>query len=288
MDSFNGLLVLDKAARMTSRAAVDRALRWFPRKTRIGHTGTLDPLATGVLVLCVGAATRLVEYIQRMNKTYETTLLLGAESDTDDAEGVIIPVADAQPPSLDAITRSASSFIGIISQVPPAHSAAKIEGRRAYSLARQGATVELEPRQVNIYRIDVKRYEWPHLDLEIQCGKGTYIRSLARDLGQRLGCGALVETLRRTQVGPFTPERAVPLDADTETARACLLPMELAAAELPRIVLDAAHLGKLRQGQPVALDDVHAGEAAVFDETGKFVAVAEATAGVLRPAKVFG
>src|SRR5262249_2168360 len=172
--AFHGVLVLDKPGGITSRAAVDRAQRWFPPGTRLGHTGTLDPLATGVLALCVGVATRLTEYGQRMNKPSRTGLLLGAQSDTDDADGTITPVAEAQAPQRAVVERALAGFIGEIEQVPPAYSAAKVTGRRAYDLARQGEEVVLQPRRVRIYGIDLLAYDYPRLELEVRCGKGTY------------------------------------------------------------------------------------------------------------------
>src|SRR5438270_8450848 len=175
---WHGLLVLDKPLGETSRAAVDRAQRWFPRGTRLGHTGTLDPLATGVLVLCVGHATRLTEYVQAMGKTYVTDVTLGARSATDDAEGPVTPVPDARPPDRPAVEAAVAGFVGSIEQVPPAFSAAKVTGRRAYDLARQGAAVNLTARTVRIDGIDILEYAYPTLRLEVRCGKGTYIRSV--------------------------------------------------------------------------------------------------------------
>jgi tRNA pseudouridine55 synthase len=288
----DGLLVLDKPAGLTSRAAVDRVLRWFPRRTRIGHTGTLDPLATGVLVLCLGTATRLAEYVQRMRKTYRTRLLLGARSDTDDADGTVTPVAGATAPEASTVWGIVGDFVGAISQVPPAFSAAKVTGRRAYDLARRGQEVALRPRPVVIHQIDVLRYEYPHLELEVQCGKGTYIRSLARDLGERLGCGALVQTLRRTRVGPFAVEDAISLETDAATVSTHLLPIELAVAELPRRVLPETDLKRLRQGQSVAVEVLEhmekGGEVAVFDSADLLIAVGvlDPIGKQLRPSKV--
>ncbi len=297
---FDGLLVLDKPGGVTSRDAVDRALRWFPRGTRVGHTGTLDPLATGVLVLCLGAATRLAEYVQRMSKTYRAGVRLGARSDTDDADGAVTaaPPLPSLPPRVGeggvggaaAVAAALAGFVGAIDQTPPAFSAAKVAGRRAYALARQGQEVDLRPRTVHVYGIDVLKYEYPWLDLEVRCGKGTYIRSLARDLGERLGCGGLVQTLRRTRVGPFVAEDAVPLDADAVTARSRLRPMEEAVVELPRVVLSADDLRRLCQGQAVALTQGEwpAGETAVFDGTGRLVVIAawNPVRRALRPDKV--
>jgi tRNA pseudouridine55 synthase len=276
--SYHGLLVLDKPSGLTSRAATDRALGWFPRGTRLGHTGTLDPLATGVLVLCLGTATRLAEHVQRMAKTYRSTFLLGATSDTDDADGLVTPRRVEQPPDRRKVQEALASFIGEIDQVPPAYSAAKVAGRRAYNLARQGAEVALQSRRVRIDEIIVQAYEYPRLEVEVRCGKGTYIRSLARDLGERLGCGALVEVLRRTRVGLFTVDDSLTLDADAATARARLLPLATAVAELPRLTLTADGVRRLRQGQKVPLPEdavpLHSLETAVFDPTGGLVAVA--------------
>jgi tRNA pseudouridine55 synthase len=291
----HGLIVLDKPSSVTSRAVVDRAQGWFSRGTRLGHAGTLDPLATGVLVLCVGAATRLVEYVQRMGKTYRAAFLMGARSTTDDADGSIEAVAVRQPPSRAEITACLQEFIGEIEQVPPAHSAAKLAGRRAYELARRGQHVVLEPRPVRIDAIDLLDYEYPHLEVVVHCGKGTYIRSLARDLGERLGCGALVEKLRRTRIGPFEVARALTPEADIAAAHASLLPVALAVAELPRRTLAPEGVQRLRRGQEVSLagsllsaDSFTAPEVAVFDEAGTFVAVAivDRQKQVLRPEKV--
>jgi tRNA pseudouridine55 synthase len=251
--SFHGLLVLNKPRGITSRDAVNRAQAWFPRGTRMGHTGTLDPLATGVLVLCVGAATRLTELVQQMDKTYRTRLLLGARSDTDDADGQITALAGVSPPGPGEVEEALRAFMGEVEQVPPAYSAAKVTGRRAYDLARRGEDVSLGPRRVRIYAIDLLAYAWPRLELEVRCGKGTYIRSLARDLGERLGCGALVQMLRRTRVGPFEAASGLDLDADAATARARLLPVAAAVTGMPRVSVTAAQASRLRQGQGVPL-----------------------------------
>jgi tRNA pseudouridine55 synthase len=293
---FHGLLVLDKPGGLTSRDAVDRALRWFPRGTRVGHTGTLDPLATGVLVLCVGSATRLTEYVQDMPKRYQTVLRLGARSDTDDADGTVTPVGGAVPPDREAVARALQGFVGVIDQVPPAFSAAKVTGQRAYDLARRGAEVSLQARRVQIYGIDLLTYDYPRLEMTVHCGKGTYIRALARDLGERLGCGAYVEVLRRTSVGPFQAADAVLLDGDAATARARLLPLAAAVAGLPCLTLEEGEAARLRQGQGIPLRDSlnravkmeGSQEVAVFDAAGNLVAVAavDRARRLLRPTKV--
>src|SRR4051812_31792112 len=184
----NGLLVIDKPGGMTSRDAVNRVQRWFPRKTEIGHTGTLDPLATGVLVVCVGAATRLADYVQAMGKSYASRFRLGATSTTDDADGDVTETPNATAPTRAQIEAALSMFIGSVEQMPPSVSALKVGGRRAHDLARKGKVVPLAARTVRVDAIRVTNYEWPWLDVEVDCGKGTYIRSIARDLGAQLGC----------------------------------------------------------------------------------------------------
>lgn len=284
----HGLLVIDKPAGMTSRAAVNRVQRWFPRKTRLGHTGTLDPLATGVLVVCVGVATRLAEYVQRMDKVYRAGLRLGARSDTDDADGIITPVPGVTPPEPVVIEEALSRLRGRQEQVPPAYSAAKVAGRRAYLLARRGQDVDLAPRTIDIYDLRLVGYDFPRLDLEVHCGKGTYIRSLARDLGDALGCGALVETLQRTRVGPFTADEALTLEVDAATARSRLSPMLRAVAELPKLTVTSADASRLQRGQtiPVCGTDLVDGEAAALDAAGHLVAVVAIHGGEAHPAKV--
>ena len=226
---YHGLLVIDKPAGMTSRDVVNRAQGWFPRGTRIGHMGTLDPLATGVLVLGIGDGTKLTQAVQDMEKVYRACILLGAQSDTDDADGNITSVANAVPPSAEAVERELTHWIGDIEQVPPNYSAVKLGGRRAYDLSRRGRKFDLAGRTVRINHIQLLRYAYPDLDLEVRCGKGTYIRSLARDLGQRLGCGGLIQSLRRLRIGPFTVDQALTLEATVEDARR-LLPLSLVQA----------------------------------------------------------
>src|SRR5262245_27595824 len=214
----HGVLVVNKPVGITSRDAVDRAQRWFARGTKVGHTGTLDPLASGVLVLCLGHATRLTEFVQDMPKKYVSEFTLGSRSETDDAEGPIVPTnGDVRP---DRCTAAAvlSEFVGEIDQTPPAYSAARSGGQRAYTLARRGRSADLSPRRVRIDRIVVTSFAFPKLRLEIDSGKGTYIRSLARDLGERLGCGAYVSKLCRTRVGSFSVDDAVSIHADAEAA----------------------------------------------------------------------
>ena len=195
--------------------------------------------------------------------------------------------------AVEAVAARVSEFVGVIPQVPPAYSAAKVTGRRAYDLARRGEKVTLSARPVSIHAVAVLHYVYPHLELEVHCGKGTYIRSLARDLGERLGCGALVQTLRRTRVGPFGMDAALALDTDAETAHSHLLPVELAVAELPRLVLPEKDWKRLRHGQSIAVAEepewaAKTCEAAVFDTENRLIAVAMLDPNLksLRPVKV--
>jgi tRNA pseudouridine55 synthase len=231
-------------------------------------------------VLAIGQATRLVEYVQAMPKTYRTRIRLGATSDTDDADGTVTENPAAVPVSEEAVRQALAAFTGEIEQVPPAYSAARVEGRRAHALARRGHEVELTPRTVRIDRIDLRDYRWPELELDVFCGKGTYIRSIARDLGRALGVGGYVTVLRRLRIGPFTVEDAVSLDADVPK----VLPMAAAVSGLPTVRLRAEEIRRLRNGQ--AVPATGEGEVAAFGESGELVAVGRAAAGWLKPEKV--
>jgi tRNA pseudouridine55 synthase len=288
--ALHGLVVVDKPAGITSRDAVNRVQRLLPRGTRIGHTGTLDPLATGVLVLCLGTATRLAEYVQRMPKTYRAGIVLGARSDTDDADGTVTPSPAGTPPTLAELMDQVRTFVGTIEQVPPAFSAAKVTGRRAYSMARRGEDVHLAARAVTVYAIAVHGYTYPQLDVEVRCGRGTYVRSLARDLGQRLGCGGYIASLRRTRVGCFDVAAALPLDADAARVRQSIQPLTLALAELPRRALTQADVVQVRQGQALRLgaSDAAADELALFDERQVLIGVGavDHASRIIRPVKI--
>ncbi|MBL9141033.1 MAG: tRNA pseudouridine(55) synthase TruB [Phycisphaerae bacterium] len=208
-----GIFAVDKPLHMSSMRAVE-IVRRRAERARTGHAGTLDPLATGVLVLALGRCTRMIESLMATEKRYETRIDLSAFTTTDDSEGERTEVRDAAPPqrhAIEALLRE--RFTGTIQQRPPAYSAVKLGGRRAYDLARKGLAPTPAPRPVQVHSIDVASYEWPHLDLRIHCGKGTYVRSIARELGQQLGTGGTCLSIRRTMVGTFAIERAVPMDA---------------------------------------------------------------------------
>jgi len=291
----NGLLVIDKPDGWTSRDAVNRVGSVVGRKTKVGHAGTLDPMATGVLVVAIGPATRLIEYVQQMPKTYLATVRLGGRSDTDDAEGEIVSTLSPRIPDVDQILRALQAQIGTIQQLPPRYSALKLGGRRAYDLARQGEDVTLAPRPVRIDEIQVHSYEWPDLQIEVRCGSGTYIRAIARDLGDALDCGGYLTALRRTRIGEFTAEQGI---GPENLTRADLLerlrPPSAAVAHLPAVELDQAQVGLVRQGRALDAARVRwsnaasaSGEVALFDEAKNLVAIGEVVPdGGLAPRRV--
>lgn len=287
--TWEGVLNLDKPPGVTSRDIVNRVARLLPKKVKAGHAGTLDPLATGVLVICVGPATRLIEYVQRMGKTYRSTFRLGATSDTHDVDGVVIPSVDPRIPGLAEIEAALATQTGEVMQLPPAYSALKIEGRRAYELARAGEAVELAPRPVRIDEIRILAYEWPRLDVEVRCGSGTYIRSIARDLGESLGCGAVMESLARTRIGVFDQaEAADPGELDRDALAGLLRPALDAVAHLPRVTLDDAALADVLLGRKVPGEAEPGAEIALIGPDGRLVALGEADGLLVQPRKVLG
>jgi tRNA pseudouridine55 synthase len=250
-----GILLLDKPVGPTSHDAVARARRALGVR-RIGHFGTLDPFASGLLVLGVGAATRLAPFAAAHAKTYRAVVRLGARSTTDDREGEVTPVPAAAPPDRALVEAACARWIGEVDQVPPAFSAKHVGGERAYALARAGETVALPPVAVRIERIDIQRYAWPSLVIEVRCGPGTYLRALARDLGEALGTGGYCEELRRTRSEPFGVEAAMDWEAasDPAAARAALRPAEEAVAGLPVARLDAERARAAGQGRAVPVE----------------------------------
>lgn len=248
-----GLLNINKPAEMTSRRVVDIVHR-LVRPAKAGHAGTLDPLATGVLVVCVGRATRLIEYVQQQPKTYRGEFLFGRRSDTEDIEGEVVELVDPPVPTLAEITDAAAGLTGEILQRPPQYSALKVDGRRAYDLARKGQKVDLKPRPVQIYRIDIIEYDYPRLTLDVQCGSGTYVRSLGRDLAERVGTAAVMSRLVRTAIGDFKIEDAVaPETLDRDSIIGYLEPALRAVPSLRRIDVSADQLTEIRQGRTIEL-----------------------------------
>ena len=219
-----GVINVHKPAGVTSRDVVN-VIQKLVRPARVGHAGTLDPMATGVLLVCVGPATRLVSILQQAPKTYRAEFRLGERSDTDDSTGQVEVVTDVGTVPADDIVAGLKKFRGVVEQTPPAYSAVKVQGRRAYAMARAGEDVSLQSRPVRIDSIDVLNYQWPVLDVEIRCGSGTYIRSIARDLGESLGCGGLMSGLVRTEIGEFNLDNAVtPGDLNLDNIAECVLP----------------------------------------------------------------
>ncbi len=288
-----GVLVLNKPSSITSRKVVDQVARLAPH-SKVGHAGTLDPLATGVLIVCIGPATRLVENLQDLPKTYRTTVRLGARSDTLDADGQIEIEPSPRIPSLHEIDQALHPLTGIIDQRPPAYSALKVQGRRAYDLARAGRPPELAPRRVRIDRIEVLQFNWPDLELEIDCGSGTYIRSIARDVGETLGCGGFVQTLVRTRTGPFTLAEAIePALLSSESIYQYLRPALDAVGGLPRLMLDSGQVQSVAAGRRLRTQDLgavptDAGQVALLDPEGILIALGEfdPAHGSIQPRKV--
>ena len=274
-----GLLNIDKPAGITSRTVVNR-IQYLVRPVKTGHAGTLDPLATGVLVVAVGPATRLIPYVQAMRKTYLATFLLGHQSETLDTEATVHIVANAPQPTDADITAALPHFIGDIDQVPPLHSAVKVRGRPAYQRARAGQDLTLKARPITIDRMDLVDYAYPRLQLEIVCSSGTYVRSLGRDLAHHLGTQAVMTQLQRTAIGSFHVSETC--DWQTLSAPSCsrqsltshILTPRIAVAHLPEIELDVNQIQRLQNGQTIASSGTAAsGEYAGLDAEGNLVAI---------------
>lgn len=288
-----GILNIDKPAGLTSHDVVAR-VRWLTPKTRVGHAGTLDPMATGVLVVCIGRATRLIEYVADADKRYRATIRFGVTTTTWDADGEVVEQRPTDALDLARIEAELSRFIGVIDQVPPMYSALKRDGQPLYRLARQGVTVERAPRRVEVYGIDVEAWDPPDLTVHIHCSKGTYVRAIAHDLGEALGVGAHLSALTRTAVGAFTIQDAVDLElllAQRESGawRAHLLDESIAVQRLPRAVADEETARRLAHGQAVSLDVIGEGpEAAAFARDGRLLALVrhDPETGLWRPQKV--
>ncbi|MEE3072402.1 MAG: tRNA pseudouridine(55) synthase TruB [Pseudomonadota bacterium] len=289
----SGWIVIDKPAGITSTAVVNK-VKWAFNANKAGHAGTLDPDATGVLAVALGEATKTVPYITDANKAYEFTVTLGAATNTDDAEGEIIKTSDTRP-SDDEIKEALFGFVGDIMQVPPKFSAVKIDGQRAYKLARDGEDVELAARPLWVEELlMLDRPDADHLTLEMTCGKGGYVRSIARDLGEKLGCYGHVRELRRIWSGPFEVENGVSLDQINELARTpelddLLLPVEIGLADLPEVQPTPEGTVRLRNGNPgmVIASGLKYGEECWVAVDGKPLAVGTFKAGNLHPVRVF-
>ncbi len=289
----SGWLVVDKPAGITSTAVVNK-VRWAFDAKKAGHAGTLDPSATGVLAVALGEATKTVPYVTGALKAYRFTIRLGQATNTDDTEGEVIATSDLRP-SDDEIRAALPAFSGDILQVPPQFSAVKIDGERAYKLARDGDALELAARPLYVESLDlVERPEADHAVLEMTCGKGGYVRAIARVLGEALGCHAHVTTLRRIWSGPFDADDGVTLDRVEELAKspeidALLLPLEDGLADLPELRCTPEGAARLRNGNPgmVLNSEAEYGDEAWASLDGRAVAVGTYRAGELHPTRVF-
>ena len=291
MSGPDGVLLLDKPPGYSSTQALARVKRALAAK-RAGHTGTLDPFATGLLPVALGEATKFSRFLIDSDKAYVATIRLGFTSSTGDIEGVIARVDCSQCPTLADVNRIIPEFCGEIAQVPPMHSALRVGGQRLYDLARAGVELPREPRGVVIKSLEILEFGGEMLRISVKCSKGTYIRVLAEDIGKRLGCGGYLVALRRTASGPFSIDGAVTLDdvqAKGADAADKLLPVEALVSELPRVELSRDAARSLGHGQrPTARSDSPPGESAVYGPGGHFLGVARAEAGRWVPVRMMG
>jgi tRNA pseudouridine55 synthase len=294
----HGWLVLDKPQGMTSTGAVGRVKHLY-QAAKAGHAGTLDPLASGILPIAFGEATKTVPFAVDGAKQYRFTVRFGAETDTDDAEGKVTATSDKRPAHAE-IEAALARFVGAIQQVPPRYSAVKVAGARAYDLARDEQDFELAPREVVIATLNVVDMpDRDHCVIEVECGKGTYVRALARDLGRALGSAGHVSALRRTRVGGFDERSAIPLPKLEELAAGAggreallglLAPVETALVGIPALIVSASDAARLKQGQPVLLRgrDAPILTGAVYAVSrGTIVALGEVSQGQLKPYRIF-
>jgi tRNA pseudouridine55 synthase len=254
----NGIVLLDKPVGFSSNQALQQVKRLFQAQ-KAGHTGSLDNLASGLLPLCLGEATKIAGYLLEADKRYRVECTLGTVTATGDAEGEVLRSAPVEGIGLSQVAAAAQRFIGEIEQIPPMYSALKRDGQPLYKLARQGITVEREPRAVTIHALEIVRFDGQRVELDVRCSKGTYIRTLAEDLGDALGCGAYVSALRRTGVGAYTEDQMVTMaELEAQSAEGgpvsldrFLLPLSEALGHWPSIHLSADMAHYVRQGQPV-------------------------------------
>jgi tRNA pseudouridine55 synthase len=276
----DGIFIINKPTGMTSHDVVV-IIRKHLKQKRVGHTGTLDPLASGVLPICIGQATRVAEYLSESGKAYLAHINFGTATDTYDSEGTTTATASTADLTLNMIEETLEQFRGSQMQYPPLYSAIKIQGQPAYKRARAGETIVLEPRPIVIYALEILEWIPPRLTLAIECSKGTYIRSLAHDLGTRIGCFAYLETLVRTRSGPFTLSDSITLEkfadaVETNSIHDYSFPLDKALVQYPAIKIDAETVERVRHGNtfnnPIANNS---GLARVYNSNGAFVAIAE-------------
>ena len=288
-----GFLNVYKPSGMTSFDVVAKVRRLSTKTTgtkKVGHAGTLDPLATGVLIVCLGQATRLSEYAMQSKKQYRATVHLGIETDTYDAEGQTVATHDAAHITQEQVEASLAEFQGAIQQMPPMYSAIKKDGKKLYELARQGKTIELEARPVTLYSIDLVEWNAPQFVIDVTCSPGTYIRSLAHDIGQKLGVGAHLAALERTRSGGFSVDNAVALDTllTADDWQQYLIPPKIALSDWQSIELTQEQINEIQVGRFIA-NDANLEESAImaYMPDGHLLAVLENRGNLLKPNKVF-
>lgn len=278
-----GILLFDKPLGESSNKALQKVKNIY-YASKAGHTGSLDPLATGLLPICFGGATKVSAFLLDADKCYWVRIKLGETTSTGDSEGELLEQRSIESVTAEQVAASIERFHGEIEQVPPMYSALKHKGERLYKLAREGVEVEREPRRVTIHEIRLLNCELPELELEVHCSKGTYIRTLAEDIGAALGCGAHVVGLRRTRVGPFSGERMVDLETlralaeqgDREALDALLLPVDAALVGWPEVHLNSDSTFYLCQGQPVIVPKAPSeGRVRIYDDKDNFIGVGE-------------
>ena len=281
---YNGIILVDKPADWTSHDVVEK-LRGILHERRVGHSGTLDPMATGLLTVFVGRATRAVQFAETHNKHYVASLRCGYSTDTQDTSGRVTAQTGISPTEAE-LTDVLPEFTGEISQIPPMYSAIKVSGKKLYELARKGETVERKPRTVNISELSLVGHDGDDFVLSVSCSKGTYIRTLCNDIGERLGCRACMSALRRTNAGPFDVRDAHTLSEIAEDPERYIIPVDSLFSEHPAIELSAAQTAKLKCGNILNISAKN-GTYRVYGENGDFLALANVSAGKLKTIKSF-
>ena len=282
----NGIVIIDKPQGWTSQDVTARLRRVFNTR-RIGHGGTLDPMATGVLPVFVGRATRGVEFFEHAEKIYETTLRLGITTDTEDITGTVLTEQDVSVTAIQ-VEEALEKFRGDILQVPPMYSALKVNGQKLYDLARKGKEVERQPRPVTIHELTLLAMEADGIRLRVHCSKGTYIRTLCKDIGEALGCGGCMAALRRVSAGEYTLEEAVPLETllETESPEKYLRPVDSMFRNYPAVTLTEKQELRCRNGNSFSLA-IDEGKYRVYGKNGEFLALSQVKDGIMSTIKSF-
>ena len=291
----SGIVVLDKPAGLTSNQALQRVRRLY-RAEKAGHTGSLDPLATGMLPVCLGTATKVCSYLLDARKSYRVSARLGESTDTGDAQGSVVGESTAVEFPKETVERIIAGFTGEYEQVPPMYSALKHQGQRLYKLARQGIEVARKPRTVRIFELQLRRLQSPELDFDVTCSKGAYVRTLVEDIAGALGTLGHVRALRRTSLGPFSETQMVTLPKLEDIAREglkaldrCLMPADMALTSWPRVVVPGRLCDPFVNGRAVMVDkDCPRGKVRTYSPAEEFLGIGEVTApGRLAPRRVF-